>query len=231
MPLSRFTRSRFVTPKFARQLFSPPPAAGAASLTTISFIASATSNAASVTAPATIDAGDLLVLMDAAKSLIGIPTTVVPSGFTSLVNLSGNSFGKTIWSAKIALGTEDGASITGMDGASADDKVLMQFRGNVAISAFSTAQSPVGSAGEGDPGGVTITASGGVVPLIAFAGYSSLAAISPRTFSPAADAEISSGTGGYAKYKIYNSSPANISIDMDDEDDFNALNGFYINLS
>jgi len=58
-------------------------------------------------------------------------------------------------------------------------------------------------------------------------------AVNPRTFNPAKDGEIqATAVDGpedlWLAYKIYNSSPADVSIDMDDEGLFNALVSCYI---
>lgn len=209
-------------------------AAAGGALTTLSEQASATSTAATITGPASIAAGDLLVLWDAANGSFGEPTSVVPTGFTSIIDFStvGTDL-RCIASYKIADGSEASATITGMDGAAADHKMLYVFRGNVAISSVS-ANDTASEINIGNPLAQTVNASGGTPPLIIFGGYLSLGStIDPRTFtvggSPSKDGEISTGTDAYLAYKIYNASPADTVVDMDDEGStYNALASFYL---
>ena len=49
--------------------------------------------------------------------------------------------------------------------------------------------------------------------------------------SPAKDGEVANGTTPYLAYKVYNSSPANVSVDMDDEGDGNTLQSCYIEVA
>lgn len=209
---------------------------GGAGPTTLTQVASATANAASVTGPADIQAGDLLVLYDVAYTgAPGNPTTAVPSGFTVINNSTGLAADtRLISSYKIADGSEASASLTGMDGADSESKMLYVFRGNVpitSVSALDVAQQGT----SGNPTAQVVNASGGTPPLIVFGCYSTFDAIvSPRTFSTTKDGEINANPAGSANfdnwlaYKIYNTSPADSSIDMDDEGAENYLSSFYI---
>ena len=66
------------------------------------------------------------------------------------------------------------------------------------------------------PANQTITSGLGTAPLVALALYEQVGggSITTRTFSPAQDGEVNSGTSRYIKYKIYNSAPANITVGM-----------------
>jgi len=225
---SRFIRSGLIAPIFTRSVIAPP-----AVLTTVSFIASTTATAASITAPASINAGDLLVMFDGAITNAGpVPTSVVPTGFTQILELNDGGSARNIWSYKIAVGNEDGTSITGMDGANTDRKAILQFRGDAPISSV-TVQDIGSQITDGDPAAQVVNASGGVVPLIVFAGYRATANITARDFTPAEDAEIFTAPNqGFVKYKIYNSSPADVTGDMpDSSSNDNALTSFYLELT
>lgn len=136
-------------------------------------------------------------------------------------------------SYKLAVGTEGGTTLTGMAGAVFAAKILTVFRPSIAATALT-----VGSVAEeginGDPGGHVVAASGGTPPLIVFGRYSNADLfdqnISPRTFSPAADGELQPSliNSFYLKYKIYNSSPANVTVDMGDENAGTILQSFYL---
>lgn len=198
---------------------------------------SATSLLATVTAPANIQQGDLLVLFDSAGQVgVNVPT-IVPTGFTSINNVSitdGFSFIRSICSYKVAVGNESSSSISGMSGANSNDKMLLHFRPNVPINAL-TVGDVDGSGITTNPAAQTVTSASGVPPLIVFGAYSADAAVSPRTFtvggSAAKDGEINSSTFAYLAWKIYNSAPADVVIDMDDEGAMNTLQSFYISVS
>ena len=205
--------------------------AEAVALSSLSFVDDATEDGGdAITAPASIDAGDLLVMLDYHVKPDG---GGLPAGWTQILNLSG-AYVEVTASYLIADGTEDGASITGWTGGLEGGKIIQQFRGDSPASAV-TVQDVGSQLTSGNPTAQTITASGGTVPLIAFAGYGSSGAVSPRTFTPAEDGETSVSNPTivelYLKYKIYNASPANISVDMDDEGFDNALVSFYLEVS
>lgn len=214
-----------------------PCIADAAGVATISFIASTTSTAATITAPATINAGDLLILFDNNDQLSSTPPSVVPTGFTQITVYTGDDgtvFYKGLISYKIANGTEDSSTITGLASLfSGVRKCLLQFRGNIAITSI-TPVSIDASFTEGDPASRVVPSASGVVPLIVFAEYfcnSSSISAATRTFSPAADGEVNSSNFQYIKYKIYNSSPADITADLGDNGGGNALSSFYLRVT
>jgi hypothetical protein len=207
-----------------------PYAFGVAGLT-IAFQASATSTAATVTGPASIQAGDVLLLGDRARNTVGLPTAVIPTGFTEIASTaSDGTTSRTRLSYKIADGSEASASITGMDGTSTDNKVLLVFRPSTPATVLTFAD-PGQETTDVNPTSQTITASGGAVPLIVGATYGSSAAVDPRSSTPAMDAEVSSSTLFYFGYKIYNSAPSDHTVDMDDEGATNTLQSFYVEVA
>lgn len=208
-----------------------------ARLTTITQVLSADAETESITAPSGIQAGDLIVLFDAASTGYGsAPTAVTPSGFTNIINTSGAVSGFAGWrmmlSYKLAVGTEGSSSITGMIGDGLTGKCLLVFRGNKPATLITTAD-PEGEATDGNPTAKTVGAASGVVPLIVIGGYVSVSGtVSPRTFSPAKDGEINTDSNDvWLAWKIYNTSPADVSIDMDDEGNGNGLQTCYIQMA
>jgi hypothetical protein len=200
-------------------------------LSSLSFVTSANVNAGvstsdTITAPAGIQAGDLIVLYDTRNAVI---TPAAPSGFSIAVSTSSGI--TAVISYKISAGTESGTTITGMTGTSVTYNMLLAvFRGNQLIKAVT-----VGSANQqntaGAPTNQSCTASGGLPPLIIVASYhndSTGTAISPRGFSPAADGEITSNTHNFLDYKIYNVSPADTTISMADFGTNNTLQSCYL---
>lgn len=193
----------------------PPP-------TSVSFFGSAADNQPSVTAPASIIDGDLMVLWQMAT---GTPSPVTPAGFTNL--LTQGSGTKYMIDVKRANGTEGGASITGMDG-TVDRKILLVFRGNTPANGFVFSTPTFELNATGDPSAQNVLAAGQPAPLVVFGLYGSASGnIDPRTMSPTKDAEVALSTTMYAAYKIYNASPADVSIDMEDEGTNNTLAGLY----
>lgn len=215
--------------------------AGGSSLTSITQVLSATSTGTNITAPSGIQAGDLIVLYDCATAAIGSVTEVTPTDFNSIAAIAVGTNARAVASWKLALGTEGSSSITGMAaaGAGSTTKVMYVFRGDIPASLITVA-STNSQGTSGNPTAQTVTSSSGVAPLVILGFYAARddITISPRTFTVggvgAKDAELeSNGTFGdtWVAYKIYNSSPQNASIDMDDEGSANLLVSCYIQMS
>jgi hypothetical protein len=192
----------------------------------ISLRGSGTNSAAgTITAPATVVAGDILVLFQVSE-VIGAtpPTAVVPSGFTSWADQTysaGGSAGRAILCYKLADGTESGATLTGMDD-QFDRKVMFCFE--AAAGSLFASTPTLTDTNTGNPASQNVDCSGALNPVLVIGAYNSGTNVSPRTMSAAKDGERSSlgatsGTTGltWLAYKIYNSSPVDVSVDMDDE--------------
>lgn len=207
-------------------IFLPPPFM-ATVLTTISFVGSTTSTAATITGSASVVAGDLLILWDVAINSSGTPTSAIPTDFNTIVDFDGGGLTKAIASYKIADGSEASASLTGMDGTSSDRKILGVWRGDVDFTSV-TVRSLNSQMTTGNPTGQSCTAASGTPPLLLIGAYYSSGAITTRSITPGAfTAEISNGTGFYLNYLIYDSAPASQTIDMADFGN-NALTSFYL---
>ena len=195
---------------------------GATTLT-LAFYASASSQASTVTVPAGVTTGDLLVLFDAAYETgvtpyTTFPTAVLPSGFTSILNVTNsytsgsNTYNiRRIVSYFIATSDIGGTSITGMNGGGDEAKALLCSKpsGGI-ISVTSNGLQYQADTGVTDPAAQTITAASGNVPLVAL-GFAS----GSITASPAYDGVVSNTSGGipvYACYKVYNNAPQNVTV-------------------
>jgi hypothetical protein len=214
-------------------------------LSSITQFATATSaGSATITAPANILAGDLIVMIDSGSGGIsGIaPTAVTPTGFTAISTSITTGAYRACFSYKLAVGTEGGTSITGMapSGGGGMAKIMMVFRGNKPATTL-TVGSPAGQATTGNPTAQNCTAGSGVAPLVVLGAYGAWAGLSglvnPRTFSTTKDAEqeithnaMTDDHDLWLAYKIYNSAPADSSIDMDDEGT-NVLMSAYIQMA
>lgn len=212
--------------------------ASAGGATSLAFQASASSeNSATVTGPASIQSGDLLCLSDRGFEFLGFPTTAAPSGFTSIENVTVDPDTRHIISYKIADGSEASSSLTGMTFLGGG-KVLFVLRPDNPITNVNIQDSDSqGTAG--NPASQTVTSSGGAVPLVVLGAYGSFNNAIAETFTPTEDGSVeANGDGGDAgdeanlfAYKIYNSSPANVTIDMPDEGASNTLLSCYLECS
>lgn len=203
-----------------------------APLTSFAQQASATSTAATITWPS-VAAGDVAILFDSPISSDAIPTSVTPSGFTLANTNSYNDnpeYYRWNYSYKVCSGTESG-SLTGMNGTTSNRKILVTFRGDVPIASaiHGGAQDSISGA---NPSPITILSGSAAAPLIVLAGWRDLSnAINPRTFTPTKDGEISNSTSMYVAWLAQLTSPADVTIDMDDELQLNYMVGFYLQLS
>jgi hypothetical protein len=208
-----------------------PTALHAPSLYALTLVASATNEGASITGPAAIQAGDLLVLWDHAADDSAIPDSAVPSGFSIIQDFSGfAAFAfRQILSFKIATGAEASSPLSGLSGDVFSAKCLYVFRGNRPLqvaAAFDSASQFT----EGNPSPQTVNAAGAAAPLVVLGAYAAVVAIDPRSFTPAKDGEINVLGFVWLAYKIYNLDPQDVVVDMDDEGT-SALASCYIQCS
>lgn len=177
---------------------------------------SVTSSAGTLTVPATVQAGDLLVLLDFALNSSGSPTEAYETDFTKIGTASFSPRRLSL-SYKIATGSEASTAIgSAQDGTSSDRHILAVFRASAPITSV-VVNSVFEQGTNADPSPQNVTSASGDVPLVVLGAYAAASAISPRGFSPAEDGEFSPDTNSYLKYKIYNSSPADVTVDMEDE--------------
>jgi hypothetical protein len=201
----------------------------ASSVLTLEFRSSSISTISTIAVPNDVVAGDLLVLCDRAtnNSGSGFPTAVVPTGFTQILNQTGSTNVRFVCSFKIAVGTEAGTNITGMNGANNNNKILIVFSTNNAISASSFDVAFENT--DGDPAAQTVNASGQPTPLVVLA-FMRQQTVTGQSFSPSQDGTVvNSAVTGY--YKIYNSLPSDVTVDCGDGGTLNALMSFYIEIS
>lgn len=198
-------------------------------LTSISVRSTATSSGTTIVAPSDIQPGDVLVLQDFSfNSTATVPTSVTPTNFdTPHVDHTVGSYSRHMVSTKLANGSEAGATITGMAGTFGVWKHLVVLKGN-APATSKTVSTPNAQVTTGNPTAQNVAASGGVAPLVVFGFYACDNNVNPRTMSPAKDAELNFDTEAFVAWKIQNSSPVDVSVDMDDEGGANYLASLYI---
>lgn len=96
------------------------------------FISATTSNTNTISIPTFINPGDIGILFDTANNTTTtIPTTVVPSGWTTIDNasFSGPSSVRSIISYKSLIANDSGQTLTGMNDTT-DSKILLIVRTN-----------------------------------------------------------------------------------------------------
>lgn len=196
-------------------------------LSTISVVGSNWSeDSASVAYPVglTIRKGDVALLFNyVTRSPSGSnPTTVIPSGLTSLLNQTGNTvefdnpnFGKSrgIISYKILEGTETG-SLTGMQHDRYEGMGLLIVRGNVRISGV-TLNGSNWQGSNNNPSAQNINADTGTPPMLVFGWTARGSDATFTTNSPAFATQITSPTRFKLGYTAYASSPVDHAIDSD----------------
>ncbi len=181
----------------------------------------------------TIQAGDLAVYVDMSTSASD-PPGAIPSGFTNEIDTLGNT-----GSATEARGMVSLKKLAGSEGSVTGSTMGNQNKVGLVFRPSSTSYTVINSLDEAsqvvdtnptaqacDPSAETVAAI--VIGIAGVEGGS--AAFS--TFSPAADGTVATADGDLlVGYKIYNSSPASVSIDMNDLGDPNWLASLYITVS
>jgi hypothetical protein len=196
----------------------------------ISLFGQATSAAATITLPASIAAGDLIVLLDRARnSNLSSPATVVPSGFTSVSDVNDAFAFRQIVSVKLATGSEGGASITGMSGNAQNSKIVAVFRKDTVTTSLNILDVEGFASLSGNPPAQTVNCSASGQPLIVFGCYGVLSGAPTRTFTPAQDAEIVQATT-WLRYRAYPAAPVDTTVDMDNPSSLEGLQSFYVEL-
>ena len=162
------------------------------------------------------------------------PTAVTPSGFTNVINDSGEAEPGTRAMAnwKKLAGSE--GSVTGMNASTGgvnpdNNKIGLVFRPSRDFTTLTVSTPQTSGITDANPSSITVDPSADPLAsvLIGVAGvYVGTATFS--TASPAFDAEINiSDNDLRVGYKIYNTSPASHSIDINDLGSCNWLAGFY----
>lgn len=199
---------------------------------TLTYVDAATSTTSSITAPGGIASGDLAIYMDVATQNDGTPTAVTPSGFTNV--LSKGQFLEPsgirgMVSYKVLAGTE--TTITGMN-SDVNTKCMVVYRPSRSIASVA----PLTGASWGqeitnsNPSSQATTLAS-LTPPVIFLGisYGSSSTGAFSTESPSFDATHTAGGSRFGR-KLYNISPQNHTIDMNDLGS-NALFSGYIRVT
>jgi hypothetical protein len=200
----------------------------------LAFQTSANSSAQTITCP-TVEQYDVGVLFDnATDATATTPTNVIPSGFTQLQTSIFSAFYRTTLSYKVFDGTEDGATLTGMNGAHSNAKILLVFRPNRAITGVGTSTF-LEETSTGTPASQLIAASGQSAPLIRLAtcvngGGASIPNFTGGTFDSTVG-KAGSDNSLRAGYAIQNTTPSDTTVSMGDNGAGNCLMSGWMNFS
>lgn len=183
----------------------------------------------SLTLPSGISAGDIIVVYNQAETSGG-PAPVTPSGYTSIIDAGSGTNYRAIFSYKISTGSDSGATVTGM---TQTPTIIALVFSTGKTDPIITVNSPVGSVSNSAPASRTVPSATGSVPLIVLgANRTETPGTIQMTWSPAEDASVPSPKAGRnVFYKIYSSSPADISISQSDGGFGNILVSFYLSVS
>lgn len=201
-------------------------------ITAITQVSKSTSTGSTISVPAGVQAGDILVLSDMAVSG-STPTKVVPSGFTEIAD--SDSQRRAILSWKLAAGSEGNTNLTGMNGSSSNRKLLLVFRPDGPVAGASHGGAVSNPATNNNPSAEIISASGGTPPLLVVGCYTSSGNFSNRIFevsgSDVKDGEENGPSNNHwIAWRAYITNPQNVTIDMGDAGNSNCLQGGYIAL-
>lgn len=194
----------------------------------ITFVGSGNSTAQTVTWPGGLTSECFAVLHDHAINSIGSPTEVIPTDFTLVPGVSvAASTSRYTCTYKYPLTGLESGSLTGQNGNSSNEKVLLVFKiaGGDNVVNFGGILTSMTDA---NPTAQTTNTGGTNLPSI-FLGQTSSPTNTTSfvTASPVFDGTVSiSNTRMIAGYKIYNSAPADHTIDMNDLGNRNTLSSF-----
>gem|GEM_PF-4140483 len=171
-----------------------------------------------------VQAGDLCIAYGRSVTT----SVAVPTGFTALKTFYSEENGPMWCAYRMIIAGDASANFNQQAGAVNYVTILAAFRPDVPIGGLVIQSTQHVEPTSGDPGDITVTPTG--TPGVVFACYQSSAAVDPRGFSPAKDAEQTAvgANNIYMAWKVYNSSPSAVTISMDDEGTLNSLFGGYI---
>lgn len=203
-----------------------------AKVSSMSYLTKATSQAATITIPATAQAGDFAVFFDWNSIASGTPASVVPAGWNSVSNISSTLY-RSIISWRIIQTGDPGTSITGMAANAEVWKTILVWRGDVPVTSV-TPSTFLGEIGDGiNPALQSIAAAGQPAPVITVAE-------SANSVNNTATFNVGSFTGTQQGptvqqligYRLMNSAPVTHSVDKpQDDNQGNSLQSGYFVIS
>lgn len=216
---------------------------------TITFVASAVVQASntngtstSVTLPASIQENDIIVVFceTGTSNSATAPTQTTPTGYTLIdsavaSNTPQADAGRSNLYHKIAVSSDAGATLTITHGTSNFRATIVAvFRASpqsypiINIRSINSYGVTTTTTQAANPPNQTVTSSSGVAPLIVFGAYSNYAT---RTFTPTQDGDITSTNTRSLRYKIYNSSPVDVTVGSTTTGTVVTMQSFYMEIS
>jgi hypothetical protein len=202
--------------------------------TSLTWVSHSLSEAATIAIPAGAAAGDLGILLDGPSSTSGqpIPTTVVPAGWKELLNYgrAPDSAARMIISTKVLTAGDIGATITGMVGTSLSNKTLIVLRPDKPINNVEHA-SGWNDVTAANPALQIMQPQNSYLPGIALSHITNFSAdANPSGTMVTTGSYIPGITANRRKtyYKIINSAPGDLTIDMGDAGALNAMQSAYV---
>lgn len=184
----------------------------------LTFVTSAISTGSTIVIPSDAAIGDLAILFDHAENDHFYPDLVTPTGWTAINNVNAYvSIRKAALSRKKLVSGDPGATITGMNGNLVNRKVIAVFRPNNAIGTVTTYDSNT----EG-----TWTAPASQVLETQTAPYVAIGATwcdSIPAWTAWNDGTVDNDYYTRLAYKVYNSSPANVTVALAEYGEDNIL--------
>lgn len=177
-------------------------------------------------------AGDLAIFFNEVGAPSGTPSDYTPTDW-----VSGPNYAQTGLRAKIMAGLVTSAEATaeeiqGMTSGGQQHGAIVVFRPNNPITSLSFESVSTEGFTSGDPASQALSATGGAAPLVICAWYRSSGTINPRTWTGSTPTEIEvTASNRYAKYHAFDSSPSDVTIDMDDEGNNNGLLGCWLEVA
>ena len=170
-----------------------------------------------VVLPATIQENDIIVVYCTTGSSLSAtpPTQTTPSGYTLINSVTASSVPNADAEAaylyyKIAVAGDAGSTLT-ITSTTSDYRAICVavFRTNKGSAPIITNASINSAGGTTNLANQTVTSGSGAVPLIVFGLYVNTAT---QTFTPTQDGTITTANTRILRYKIYNSSPADVTV-------------------
>lgn len=196
------------------------------------FASNTIDNSETITCPANVEAGDLIVLLDRADDGL-LVSKVIPSGFTEIVDTDSGVTLRMVASYKKAIGNEGGSTLTGMNSSGQEGKMLYVFRPN--FKANYAVADVGGQEASGAPTNQTITSGSSATkrPVIAFGCFGVYnGSINNAILTPSADGSITALSAGQLSYRIMGlSPPTDVVASMNDSGEINIMQSFYIETS
>lgn len=195
----------------------------------LTFIGSGNSTAQTVTWPGGVTSECIAFLFDHAVNIVGTPTEVIPTDFALVPGASvNNSTSRYTATYKYPLTGSESGSLTGQNGSSSNEKVLLVFKiaGGTIVN-FGGMNTVITDT---NPVAQSTAASSSAIPALVLGCISSPTnAVAFVTETPSFDSTVSiSNTRMTAGYKMYNLSPSDHTIDMNDLGNRNVMNLFTV---